>query len=112
MGMRGEYARALTCARDGMDIALDLDAIVWQDVAHIAFGKTHHDCFALSSARMHFEQARQLGQRIGSYEFFNMATGFLAPTLVAQGDARRALAMLDELIAVPADLPRQGGIHP
>ncbi|NJN81649.1 MAG: hypothetical protein HC802_04730 [Caldilineaceae bacterium] len=51
MGIRGEYRAALTCARDGIDLALDVDAPVWQGVAHIAFGRTHHDCCDLPAAR-------------------------------------------------------------
>lgn len=103
MGSRGAYARALQCARDGMDIALDIDAI-WEGVAHIAFGKTHHDCLSLDSARMHFEQAVAYARRVGATEFFNTAASFLASVRIAQSDLRAARGLLAEL---PEVAPRE-----
>lgn len=94
MGVRGEYGRALTYARDGMDLALDVEALVWQGVAHIAFGKTYHDCFDLAAARMHLEQALSLAQGVGAHEFLNTAISFLASTLIAAGEMASAQTVL------------------
>jgi DNA-binding CsgD family transcriptional regulator len=100
MGVRGAYARALQCARDGMDIALDIEAI-WEGVAHIAFGKTHHDCLSLDSAHMHFEQATTYARRVGATEFFNTAASFLVSTLITRGELDVARNLLHELPKVP-----------
>jgi predicted ATPase/DNA-binding CsgD family transcriptional regulator len=100
MGVRGAYARSLQCARDALDIALDIDAI-WEGVAHIAFGKTHHDCLSLDSARMHFEQAATYARRVGAAEFLNTAASFLVSTLIAGGELTEARKLLAELPNIP-----------
>jgi predicted ATPase/DNA-binding CsgD family transcriptional regulator len=100
MGARGAYTRALQCARDGLDIALDIDAI-WEGVAHIAFGKTHHDCVSLDFARMHFEQAMAYARRVGAAEFFNTAASFLVSTLIVRDELAAARELLNELPNLP-----------
>jgi tetratricopeptide (TPR) repeat protein len=96
MGARGAYARSLQCARDGLDIALDIGAI-WEGVAHIPFGKTHHDCMSFDSARMHFEQAAAFARRVGAAEFHATAGSFLASNMIAQGDVQAAQTLLNQL---------------
>jgi tetratricopeptide (TPR) repeat protein len=112
MGVRGEYARSLLCARDAMDLALDIEAPVWQGVTHISFGKTHHDCFDRAAARMHLEQALLLAKGVGAHEFLNTVIGFLASTLIVMGELTAAQQVLQESLALttsPTPSPEQTG---
>lgn len=96
MGVRGEYTRALVCAQDAMDLALGIEAPVWEGVAHMAFGRIHHDCCDLPAAQMHLEEALRLARGVGAQEFLNTAIGFLATLLIQAGELAQAQAMLNE----------------
>ncbi|BCX04975.1 MAG: hypothetical protein KatS3mg053_2913 [Candidatus Roseilinea sp.] len=97
MGSRGAYARSLICARDALDIALDIDNPVWGGVANICMGKTHHDCLSFEMARVHLADAVAAGRRVGAAEFLRMGISFLASTLIALGKLDQARNLLDEL---------------
>lgn len=98
MGVRGDYRRAFACARDGIDVALDCDATIWQGLGLALFGQLYHDCFALPTAHLHLTEAFTIAQGIGSQEFMNITGSFLAALLVDQGELSQAQTLLSELL--------------
>ena len=82
-----------------MDIALDIDALVWEGGAHMMFGRLYLDVLALPMARLHGERGLELARPVGAMEQLRTAAELLAQTLIAQGDWSRAEALLSEFQA-------------
>lgn len=96
MGTRGAFARAFACAQTAMDIALDIDALVWEGGTHMMFGRLYLDVLALPMARLHGERGVELARQVGATEQLRTAAALLAQTLIAQGEWARAEALLAE----------------
>lgn len=94
LGPRGEYARALTCAQAGLDIATEIEHEPWMGFAHLLLGMLALDLLALPTAQQRLEQALKLAKDSGSLFLLRATTGFLASACIAQQDFARAEAVL------------------
>lgn len=79
-----------------MDIALDIDALVWEGGTHMLFGRLYLDVLALPMARLHGERGVELARLIGATEQLRTAASLLVQTLIAQDEWERADALLAE----------------
>jgi DNA-binding CsgD family transcriptional regulator len=93
LGPQGDYPRALTLAQNGLALAEALEHRHWITFGHLALGAIYLDLLATSSARPHLEQALALAQEIGSRFFHNLASSFLIPACLLDGDLTRAEAV-------------------
>jgi len=105
LGPRGEYARALEVAQQGLAIAEEIEHRQWMAAGHRALGALYLDLLALSEARSHLEQALALAQEIGSWNWIRIISGFLAPTYLLHHDQASADSLLTA--ALPPDAPMQ-----
>jgi ATP/maltotriose-dependent transcriptional regulator MalT len=94
LGPRGEYARALTYALAGLDIATEIEHEPWMGFAHLLLGILYLDLLALPAARQHLEQALKLAKEMSYLFLLRIASGFLASVCIAQQDLARAEAVL------------------
>jgi DNA-binding CsgD family transcriptional regulator len=106
-GPRGEYARALHCARAAFEIAQEIEHRVWLVGARIALGALALDLLALAEARDHLEAGLALARPLGSF-FVRNAAGFLVSTCIAQRDFARAEVVLADALDQDTPMETQG----
>ncbi len=95
LGSQGEYGRALTTVQQSLYIAEEIEHRQWQTAAHTVLGGIYSGLLAYQQAREHFEQALALAREIGSLFWTRIATGYLASTLILQGDLSQAELLLN-----------------
>jgi adenylate cyclase len=105
LGPQGDYARALSHAQAGLDIAKEIEHQQWICAANCGLGALHLDLLALPAARQHLEQALALAKEIGSLFWTRATTGFLASTYVLQNELGLAETALSA--ALEPDTPLQ-----
>jgi predicted ATPase/DNA-binding CsgD family transcriptional regulator len=95
LGSQGEYGRALETVQLSLDIAEEIEHSQWQTAAQTVLGGIYYGLLAYPRARSHFEQALTLAREIGSLFWTRIATGYLASTLISQGDLKQAELVLN-----------------
>ncbi|HYB00021.1 MAG TPA: AAA family ATPase [Ktedonobacteraceae bacterium] len=95
LGSQGTYGRALETVQQSLDISEEIEHRQWQTAAHTVFGAIYNSLLAYSQAREHFEQALALVREIGSLFWLRIATGYLASTLISQGELNQAEVVLN-----------------
>jgi tetratricopeptide (TPR) repeat protein len=105
LGPRGEYARALKLAQEGLTLAEQIEHHEWMTYGHWEQGALYLDLLALPEALTSLEHALALAQEVGSWIWIRIVSGFLARTLILQQD----LALTDSILtaALEADGPMQ-----
>ncbi len=104
LGPFGDFGRALAHAGAGLELALQIGHVQWENSAHLALGGIHSDMLALPEAREHFKEALRLGKEMGSLTVMRIAGGFLASTYVAEG----SLALAETVLMERQDDPSSG----
>jgi tetratricopeptide (TPR) repeat protein len=94
LGTRGEYARTLEVAQEGLSIAEQIEHRQWLTYGHWELGALYLELFDLPKAQQHLEQALTLAHEIGSEYWIHMASGFFALVSLAQQDVTRAESLL------------------
>ncbi|HEX5505849.1 MAG TPA: AAA family ATPase [Thermomicrobiales bacterium] len=102
LGARGEYGRALTCARDGLAIAREIDHREWMTHGEWTHAVLFTDLLAFPRAQEHLERAHALARESGSLHWLSLMAAYRAEGLVARGDLDGAGALL---AGIAADLP-------
>ncbi len=95
---QGAYTRALEYANLGMAIAEEIGQREIMCSLDAEFGALYLDLYALDQAQQHLERALAQARAIGTLHFARVATGWLAPVYVYQGQFDRAQAALDAVI--------------
>lgn len=95
---RGEYNRALPAMQTGLQIAQEIGHQQWLVTSHLALGGLYQDLLDLTTAQQHFEHALSAARATGSLYWTRSAAGFLASTLISQGDLEQADTLLQELL--------------
>jgi DNA-binding CsgD family transcriptional regulator len=95
LGPRGEYGRALAAVRTALDVATEIEHVVWQETALMVLGAIELDLLAYGAATEHLRRALDLSHEIGSPTMIYGVSGLLALALVRGGEPERA----DSLIA-------------
>lgn len=98
LGPRGEYARALRGTEAALRIAEEIEHRQWACGSRCVLGALHLDLFALPAARQYLEAAHAEAKQIGSWHWMRTSAGFLASTLVLQGEPGTAEALLDSVL--------------
>jgi tetratricopeptide (TPR) repeat protein len=94
LGTRGEYARTLEMAQEGLSIAEQIEHRQWLTYGHCGLGALYLELLDLPRAQHHLEHALALAHEIGSEYWIHMASGFLAQVSLAQRDMTRAESIL------------------
>jgi DNA-binding CsgD family transcriptional regulator len=105
LGPRGEYARALEVAQDGLRVAEEIGHRQWMAAGHWVLGALYLDLLVLPTAQQHLEQAVALAQESGSLFWIRTTAGFLAMTYILQHDLAQAESLLTT--ALDPDTPSQ-----
>jgi tetratricopeptide (TPR) repeat protein len=105
LGTRGEYARALEVAQDGLRVAVEIGHRQWMAAGHWVLGALYLDLLVLPTAQQHLEQAVALAQESGSLFWIRTTTGFLAMAHMLQHDLAQAESLLTT--ALDPDTPSQ-----
>jgi DNA-binding CsgD family transcriptional regulator len=105
LGPRGEYARAMKMAREGLTLAEQIEHYEWMTYGHWELGALYLDLLAFPEARTSLEQALALAHEGGSWNWIRIISSFLAQTLILQQD----LALTDSILSatLEPDAPMQ-----
>ena len=103
LGMIGEYQRALQRVHEGLALAEQIEHTHLLATAHMVLGAVYWDMLFLAEARTHLERALDLVRQSNSLIWLGCIVGYLASTLVQQGELGEARRTLDLLWR--ADLP-------
>ncbi len=95
LGSRGELARALVLAQEGLALATELNHRQWQTLSHAVLGGLYFELLALPEAQRHLEAALVLAREIGSIYWIRVTTGLLSSVYVARADYAEAQALLN-----------------
>jgi tetratricopeptide (TPR) repeat protein len=106
-GARGEYARALECARASMAISQEIGNAAWEIGAWNVLGALALDVLAPALARDHLERGLALARELGSYFVRNIA-GYLASACIALRDLAHAASVLDDTLPLDTPMETQG----
>lgn len=97
-GMRGNYAHALPAMKTALSIAQEIGHQQWLVTSHLALGGLYQDLLDLPAAQQHFENALSAARATGSLYWTRSTAGFLASTLISQGELEKANLLLQELL--------------
>jgi tetratricopeptide (TPR) repeat protein/DNA-binding CsgD family transcriptional regulator len=95
LGPRGRYAPAFESAQRALALAEEIGHQQWLGGALCALGALYLDLLDASAARQHLERALALAREISSPIWMPIATSFLVPAYLLQGDLDRAASVLD-----------------
>lgn len=105
LAWRGEYARALRCARESLAIAEEIEHLEWQCGAQRMLGIIALDLFDLPEAIARLDVAHDIARRLGSTNWIRMSGAPLAIARVRSRDLPGAAAILDEMDRLVAPAP-------
>jgi len=95
LGPRGHYSRALESAERGLAVAEEIGHQQWLDGSLCALGALHLDLLNAPAAQRHLERALTLAREISSPIWIPIASSFLVPTYLLQGEPDRAAIVLN-----------------
>ncbi|HLZ71591.1 MAG TPA: AAA family ATPase [Dehalococcoidia bacterium] len=109
LGVRGQYATALSLAREALTIAEEMGHGQWRTGAHYVLGALSLDLLDLPAALWQLEQAVTLANEIGSLIWLRISAGQLGLACVAAGELARAEAVLDAALGADQLVETVGG---
>jgi class 3 adenylate cyclase/tetratricopeptide (TPR) repeat protein len=98
----GEYNRAFTAVRQGLQIAREINHRQWLTFGTSILGVIYMNVYALDIGLEHLQEAYQLGHTIGSVNFMRIGAAFLARVYLLRGDPDSAESYLDQALDLDA----------
>jgi DNA-binding CsgD family transcriptional regulator len=108
LGPRGEYAYALQVAQAGLAFAEQVEHHEWMTFGHEELGELYLDLLALPEAQQQLEQALVLAQKVGSWNWIRIVSGFFAQVLILQRNLARAESILTAALDADASMQTIG----
>jgi tetratricopeptide (TPR) repeat protein len=110
-GVLGDFDKALSSAKEALQIAVDIDHHQWMAGSHTGLGHIFLELLAPDIARDHLEQALDLARQVRSGYFTHLATGSLAKSFIRLGQLDKAETCLDALVPLDAPINTIGQRH-